>query len=190
VSHSTQEDMSRSTTDSRRAHPTVWGGWRGARARRSSPMCLRTISALSGTIWLAATGSTRNGWYPYCMFTDPPLARVGLSEAEARHQGVAVRNREAADRRPCCGRGQRRETCGFMKALVAADGDRILGFAMIGAEAGEVMAVVQTAMLAGHAVHGLARRDPRAPDNGRGPGRALLERAGPIRLAQNPWYPD
>jgi pyruvate/2-oxoglutarate dehydrogenase complex dihydrolipoamide dehydrogenase (E3) component len=41
------------------------------------------------------------------------------------------------------------ETQGFMKAVVAKDDDRILGFTMIGAEAGEVMAVVQTAMLAG-----------------------------------------
>jgi pyruvate/2-oxoglutarate dehydrogenase complex dihydrolipoamide dehydrogenase (E3) component len=40
------------------------------------------------------------------------------------------------------------ETQGFMKALVGND-DRILGFTMIGAEAGEVMTVVQTAMLAG-----------------------------------------
>jgi pyruvate/2-oxoglutarate dehydrogenase complex dihydrolipoamide dehydrogenase (E3) component len=39
------------------------------------------------------------------------------------------------------------EKQGFMKALVGAD-DRILGFTMIGSEAGEVMAVVQTAMLA------------------------------------------
>jgi pyruvate/2-oxoglutarate dehydrogenase complex dihydrolipoamide dehydrogenase (E3) component len=35
--------------------------------------------------------STRDRLVPYCMFTDPPLARVGLSEREARHQGVAVR---------------------------------------------------------------------------------------------------
>jgi pyruvate/2-oxoglutarate dehydrogenase complex dihydrolipoamide dehydrogenase (E3) component len=41
------------------------------------------------------------------------------------------------------------ETVGFMKALVEATGDRILGFTMIGPEAGEVMAVVQTAMLGG-----------------------------------------
>jgi pyruvate/2-oxoglutarate dehydrogenase complex dihydrolipoamide dehydrogenase (E3) component len=40
------------------------------------------------------------------------------------------------------------ETQGFLKALVGDD-DRILGFTMIGAEAGEVMAAVQTAMLAG-----------------------------------------
>ena len=41
------------------------------------------------------------------------------------------------------------ETRGFMKALVAAHDDRILGFTMIGAEAGEVMAAVQMTMLAG-----------------------------------------
>ena len=40
------------------------------------------------------------------------------------------------------------ETEGFMKALVGESDDRILGFTMIGAEAGEVMAVVQTAMMA------------------------------------------
>ena len=90
--------------------------------------------------------STRDRLVPYCMFTDPPLARVGLSESEARAQGIAVRvarlqmnavlRTEATD-----------EKQGFMKALVGA-GDRILGFTMIGSEAGEVMAVVQTAMLA------------------------------------------
>jgi pyruvate/2-oxoglutarate dehydrogenase complex dihydrolipoamide dehydrogenase (E3) component len=84
---------------------------------------------------------------PYVMFTDPPLARVGLSEVEAARQGLAVRvgrlpmsnvlRTEATD-----------EKQGFMKAIVGANDDRILGFAMIGAEAGEVMAAVQTAMMA------------------------------------------
>ncbi len=98
--------------------------------------------------------TTRNRLVPYCMFTDPPLARVGLSEAEARHQGVAVR----VAKLPILAVLRTRttsETRGFMKALVAADGDRILGFTMLGAEAGEVMAVVQTAMLAGMPYTGL-----------------------------------
>ena len=47
------------------------------------------------------------------------------------------------------------ETRGFMKALVEANGERILGFTLIGAEAGEVMTVVQTAMLAGMPYTGL-----------------------------------
>jgi pyruvate/2-oxoglutarate dehydrogenase complex dihydrolipoamide dehydrogenase (E3) component len=92
--------------------------------------------------------STRDRIVPYCMFTDPPLARVGLSEAEAEHRGIAARvvkmpmnsvlRAQATDERQ-----------GFMKALIAGNDDRILGFAMIGAEAGEVLAAVQTAMLAG-----------------------------------------
>jgi pyruvate/2-oxoglutarate dehydrogenase complex dihydrolipoamide dehydrogenase (E3) component len=90
--------------------------------------------------------STRDRLVPYCVFTDPPLARVGLSESEAQRQGVAARvarlpmsavlRTETTD-----------ETLGFMKVLVGSD-DRILGFTMIGSEAGEVMAAVQTAMLA------------------------------------------
>ncbi len=90
----------------------------------------------------------RNRLVPYCMFTDPPLARVGLSEGDARRQGIAVRVATL----PIVAVLRSRtisETRGFMKALVEADGDRILGFTMLGAEAGEVMAVVQTAMLAG-----------------------------------------
>jgi pyruvate/2-oxoglutarate dehydrogenase complex dihydrolipoamide dehydrogenase (E3) component len=91
--------------------------------------------------------STRDRLVPYCMFTDPPLAHVGLREREAQHDGIAVRmaklpmtavlRTEATD-----------ETQGFMKALVGRDDDLILGFTMVGAEAGEVMAAVQTAMLA------------------------------------------
>jgi pyruvate/2-oxoglutarate dehydrogenase complex dihydrolipoamide dehydrogenase (E3) component len=94
-----------------------------------------------------ANCSTRGRLVPYCMFTEPPLAHVGLSEREAQQQGVGVR----IARLPMS--GVRRtattdETQGFMKVLVGASDDRILGFTMIGAEAGEVMAVVQTAMLA------------------------------------------
>ena len=98
--------------------------------------------------------TTRNRLVPYCMFTDPPLARVGLSEAEARHQGIAVR----VAKLPITAVLRTRttsETRGFMKALVEADGDHILGFTMLGADAGEVMAVVQTAMLAGMPYTGL-----------------------------------
>jgi pyruvate/2-oxoglutarate dehydrogenase complex dihydrolipoamide dehydrogenase (E3) component len=90
---------------------------------------------------------TRDRLVPYCMFTDPPLARVGLSEIEAQRQGVTARvarlPMSAVLRAQATGEKQ-----GFMKVLVGADDDRILGFTMMGAEAGEVMAAVQTAMLA------------------------------------------
>jgi len=91
--------------------------------------------------------STRDRLVPYCMFTDPPLARVGLSEGDAQRQGIIVRvaklpmssvlRTEATE-----------ETQGFMKVVVAGDDDRILGFTMIGSQADEVMAVVQMAILA------------------------------------------
>jgi len=104
---------------------------------------------------LAGRDRTTHGrLIPYCMFTDPPLARVGLSESEARHQSIAVR----VAKLPIVAVLRSRttsETRGFMKALVEADGDRILGFAMLGADAGEVTAVVQTAMLAGMPYTGL-----------------------------------
>ena len=110
----------------------------------------RIISAnLSG-----GNRTKRDRLVPYCMFTDPPLARVGLSEGEAERQGIAVRVAKLPTAAVLRTRTTS-ETRGFMKALVEAGGDRILGFTMIGAEAGEVMAVVQTAMLAGMPYTGL-----------------------------------
>src|SRR5262245_40104901 len=91
--------------------------------------------------------STRDRLVPYCMFTDPQLARVGLSEADAQRQGIDVRVARLAMsgvlRAQTTGATQ-----GFMKALIGALDDRIVGFTMIGSEAGEVVAAVQTAMLA------------------------------------------
>jgi pyruvate/2-oxoglutarate dehydrogenase complex dihydrolipoamide dehydrogenase (E3) component len=92
--------------------------------------------------------STRDRLVPYCLFTDPPLARVGLSEREARERGVAVR----VAKLPMSAVLRARtiaETAGFMKVLIESAGDRILGFAMIGPESGEVLAAVHTAMLGG-----------------------------------------
>ena len=92
--------------------------------------------------------TTRDRLVPYCVFTDPELAQVGLSEREAERQGIAARVARlpmgAVFRAQTIG-----ETRGFMKALIDPQSERILGFAMLGAEAGEVLAVVQTAMLAG-----------------------------------------
>jgi pyruvate/2-oxoglutarate dehydrogenase complex dihydrolipoamide dehydrogenase (E3) component len=92
--------------------------------------------------------STRDRLMPSCLFTDPQVAHVGLTEAHAKHKGIAV---EVA-RLPMVAVLRSRtlsETQGFMKALIAPDDGRILGFTMVGAEAGEVMAVVQMAMQAG-----------------------------------------
>ena len=82
------------------------------------------------------------------MFTDPPLAHVGLNEVEARRLGVEVRI-ATLPVREVLRTWATGETRGFMKALIDPRSDKILGFTMFGADAGEVMAVVQTAMLAG-----------------------------------------
>jgi pyruvate/2-oxoglutarate dehydrogenase complex dihydrolipoamide dehydrogenase (E3) component len=79
---------------------------------------------------------------------------VGLSEGEAQRQGVAVRVAKLPTSAVLRTRTMD-EPQGFMKTLVGASDDRILGFAMIGAEAGEVVAVVQTAILAGLPYTGL-----------------------------------
>src|SRR5262249_14821644 len=81
------------------------------------------------------------------LFTDPELAHVGMTESEARAKKVPYR----IARMPMAmvlrtyTLSQKR---GFMKALIGSD-DRILGFTALGAEASELIAVAQTAMLAG-----------------------------------------
>jgi pyruvate/2-oxoglutarate dehydrogenase complex dihydrolipoamide dehydrogenase (E3) component len=92
--------------------------------------------------------STRDRLVPFCMFTDPELARVGLNESEAKRRGLVYRLAKmpmaAVLRAVALG-----ETRGFVKMLINAESDRILGFTAFGAEASEMTAVVQTAMLGG-----------------------------------------
>jgi pyruvate/2-oxoglutarate dehydrogenase complex dihydrolipoamide dehydrogenase (E3) component len=82
---------------------------------------------------------------PFCLFTDPEFARIGLSEKEAKEQGITYRlfkiPMEAVMRASTLS-----ETRGFLKALVEVDGDRILGFTAFGVGAAEVMTSVQIAM--------------------------------------------
>jgi pyruvate/2-oxoglutarate dehydrogenase complex dihydrolipoamide dehydrogenase (E3) component len=90
--------------------------------------------------------TTRDRLIPFCMFTDPELARVGLNETEAKKRGIAYRlvkmPMAAVLRAVTLG-----ETRGFIKMLIDAESDRILGFTAFGVEASEMMAAVQTAML-------------------------------------------
>jgi pyruvate/2-oxoglutarate dehydrogenase complex dihydrolipoamide dehydrogenase (E3) component len=85
---------------------------------------------------------------PFCMFTDPEYARVGLSEREAKEQGVAYRLAKI----PLSAVQRARtlsETRGFIKALIDTASERILGFSIFAVEAGDILATVQLAMLAG-----------------------------------------
>jgi pyruvate/2-oxoglutarate dehydrogenase complex dihydrolipoamide dehydrogenase (E3) component len=82
---------------------------------------------------------------PFCLFTDPELARVGLSEREAKERGI--RYRLAKSPMAAVFRALTiSETRGFLKALVEEHSDRILGFTAFGPEAGELLPVVQLAM--------------------------------------------
>jgi pyruvate/2-oxoglutarate dehydrogenase complex dihydrolipoamide dehydrogenase (E3) component len=83
---------------------------------------------------------------PFCMFTDPEFARIGLSETEARAQDIAYRLFKV----PMAAVLRTRtlsEPRGFLKALVELDTDRILGFTAFGVDAGEMMGAVQIAMI-------------------------------------------
>jgi pyruvate/2-oxoglutarate dehydrogenase complex dihydrolipoamide dehydrogenase (E3) component len=92
--------------------------------------------------------STKGRLVPYCVFTDPPLARVGLSESEARAGNIAYRIASLPMAEVLRTRTLT-EPRGFMKALIDTDSDRILGFTAFGPEAGEIMGTVQVAMLTG-----------------------------------------
>jgi pyruvate/2-oxoglutarate dehydrogenase complex dihydrolipoamide dehydrogenase (E3) component len=92
--------------------------------------------------------TTRNRLIPFCMFTDPELARVGKNEIEARREGIEYRlatmpMAEVLRTRTIS------EPRGLMKVLVAKNSDEILGFTAFGFEASEQMVAMQTAML-GH----------------------------------------
>jgi pyruvate/2-oxoglutarate dehydrogenase complex dihydrolipoamide dehydrogenase (E3) component len=85
---------------------------------------------------------------PFCLFTDPEFARVGLSETEAKRQGIPYRLFKMPMEEVLRARTLS-ETRGFLKALVEIDSDRILGFTGFAVDAGEIMSSVQIAIIAG-----------------------------------------
>lgn len=83
---------------------------------------------------------------PFCLFTDPEFAHIGLSETEAAAQKIPYR----LFKLPMVSVLRTRtlsETRGFLKALVATDSDRILGFTAFGVDGGEIMGAIQLAIL-------------------------------------------
>ena len=83
---------------------------------------------------------------PYTVFTDPQLGRVGLTEAEARRQGRAVRVAKLP-MSDVARAVEVDETRGFLKAVVDTETDQILGFAALALEGGEIMAAAQIAIM-------------------------------------------
>ncbi|HWH81366.1 MAG TPA: FAD-containing oxidoreductase [Burkholderiaceae bacterium] len=83
----------------------------------------------------------------YALYTDPPLGRIGMSEAQVRASGRAAKVARLPMGR--VGRARERgETTGFMKVLVDAQTDRFLGAALFGIEADEVVQLLLLAMAA------------------------------------------
>jgi pyruvate/2-oxoglutarate dehydrogenase complex dihydrolipoamide dehydrogenase (E3) component len=92
--------------------------------------------------------TTRGRLVPYTVFTDPQLGRIGITETEARNQGLKIRVAKLP--MSSVARAiETSETRGFMKAVVAVDTKQILGCAVLGIEGGELMAMFEIAML-GH----------------------------------------
>jgi pyruvate/2-oxoglutarate dehydrogenase complex dihydrolipoamide dehydrogenase (E3) component len=85
---------------------------------------------------------------PFCLFTDPEFARVGLSETEAKERGIPYRLAKIPMAAVIRARTLS-ETRGFMKALIDTTSDRILGFTAFGVGVGEIMPTVQIAMAGG-----------------------------------------
>ena len=113
--------------------------------------------AASHQAWYAAVNALFGGLrrfradyraVPWCTFTDPQVARVGLSETEARAAGIAIEvtRYDLADLDRAIADG---ETTGFVKVLTPPGSDRILGVTLVGADAGELIAEFTLAMTHG-----------------------------------------
>ncbi|MFN0071664.1 MAG: mercuric reductase [Chloroflexota bacterium] len=90
--------------------------------------------------------SIENRQVPYTVYIDPQLGRVGLTETEARKRGLAIR--VASMPMTHVARAlEVDESRGLLKAIVDAETDRILGFAALGIEGGEIMSMAQIAMM-------------------------------------------
>ena len=92
------------------------------------------------------TTTTDRRIVPYTVFIDPQLGRVGMTEAEARHRGHDIRVAKMPMNYVARAL-EMDESRGFMKAIVDAKSDQILGAAVLGIEGGEMMSQLQIAMM-------------------------------------------
>jgi len=90
--------------------------------------------------------SIENRIVPYCVFTDPELGRVGLTEREARERGLPFRVARLPMTRVARAL-ESDETRGFLKAIIDRETSQILGAAILGLAGGEVMSVIEVAMM-------------------------------------------
>jgi pyruvate/2-oxoglutarate dehydrogenase complex dihydrolipoamide dehydrogenase (E3) component len=128
--------------------PSTWALGDCAGSPQQTHVSLDDYRIVKANVFGSGGRSTSDRLIPHTVFIDPELGRVGLTEREARRTGLEIKVAKV----PASVIPRARtlaETRGFLKAVVDARSEHILGFTMLGAQAGEVTAVVQMAMLGG-----------------------------------------
>jgi len=126
--------------------PSTWALGDCAGSPQQTHVSLDDYRVVKANVFGAGGRITSERLIPHTVFIDPELGRVGLTQREAHERGLVTKVAKV----PTSGVLRARalgKTRGFLKAIVDARSDQILGFAMLGAEAGEVTAVVHIAML-------------------------------------------
>ncbi len=126
--------------------PRTWALGDCAGSPQQTHVSLDDYRIVKANVFGGGQRSTSDRLIPHTIFMDPELGRVGLTEREARSRGIEIKVAKV----PIAAVPRARtlaETRGFLKAVVDARSGQILGFTMLGAEAGEVTAVVQMTML-------------------------------------------
>lgn len=126
--------------------PNTWAMADSAGMPQQTHVALDDYRIVNANVFAGGSRSTSDRLIPHTVFMDPELGRIGLAERDARSQGLEIRVAKVPTSVVPRARTLA-ETRGLMKAVVDARSNLILGFAMLGPEAGEVTAVVQMAML-------------------------------------------
>jgi pyruvate/2-oxoglutarate dehydrogenase complex dihydrolipoamide dehydrogenase (E3) component len=101
-----------------------------------------------GNVYEDKNLSTKTRLVPYALYMDPTLGRVGMTEKAARGSGKKLKIGKLPMTRVARAR-ERGETAGFMKLVVDAETDLILGASILSVEGGELVQILSTLMLAG-----------------------------------------
>jgi pyruvate/2-oxoglutarate dehydrogenase complex dihydrolipoamide dehydrogenase (E3) component len=128
--------------------PGTWALGDCAGSPQFTHVSLDDFRVVKANVFSGGDRTTRDRLIPNTVFIDPELGRVGLTEREARRLGLNI----GVAKLPTASIPRARtlsETRGFLKAIVDSRSERILGFAMLGPDAGDVTAVVQVAMSGG-----------------------------------------
>jgi pyruvate/2-oxoglutarate dehydrogenase complex dihydrolipoamide dehydrogenase (E3) component len=126
--------------------PDTWAMGDCAGSPQQTHVALDDYRIVKANVFAGGNRRTTDRLIPHTVFIDPELGRVGMTEKEALSRGFKIKVASVATS-VIPRAGTLSETRGFLKAVVDAQNDQILGFSMLGAEAGEVAAVVQMAML-------------------------------------------